>query len=759
MIEKIISLKNIGRFVDVTAHRGDVSFRRLMLIYGENGRGKTTLCSILRSLQTKNSALIDERKTLGSKNDAGCTIKVGGSIYKFSNGIWDTFYSQIAVFDSDFVHRNVYAGDSVEHQHKKNLFEVIIGEKGVEHNKKIDELNKKIKGLNDSIKFRIKEVEQYIPEGVSFDKFMKLQYIENFDEKIRTAENELNQIQAKIKESESIKEKSNFSPFLLPVLPNNFEDTLEKSFENIDESAGEKLKTHISNNMLSPNEHWLSQGVSLIKGELCPFCGQSIKDSIQISAYRSYFNIEYKKLKDDVANLEKNIKIAIGEREMFKIQRIFSDNSSLLDFWKKYIEQFDLPYLSFEEIHITYSTLLEICLKLTKKKRENPLDAISLNNEYKNIQRLILEHKKSVNVYNDIVSELNNKISEFKKKLPTEIDEKNVQQKLNDLNTVKNRFEMTTVKAIETYGDAIKEKAELEKQKENEKDALNKYCIDILQKYEKKINEYLSHFNAGFSIVKTKHIYSGGSPSYHYELKINNTPIGLEKFKTIMSSGDRNSLAFAFFLASLDHDSDLSSKIVVLDDPFTSLDRFRRECTAQLSQKLSEKAKQVIILSHEPSFLKSVYDKNKHNSKETKTLQIIRNGGGSVISEWDIESDLKSSYMKDFSILLGYYLDLTGNKTAVARSMRPFLEGFYRSHFPRHFEDNDWLGDFIKKVRDADDSSGLFHAKPELQEIESINEYSKKYHHDKNPNADSEIINEDELHGFTKRTLALVGGI
>ena len=45
-----------------------------------------------------------------------------------------------------------------------------------------------------------------------------------------------------------------------------------------------------------------------------------------------------------------------------------------------------------------------------------------------------------------------------------------------------------------------------------------------------------------------------------------------------------------------------------------------------------------------------------------------------------------------------------------------------------------------------------------LVEIEAINDYSKKYHHDQNPNAHSETISGDELHGFVKRTLRLAGG-
>jgi hypothetical protein len=56
--------------------------------------------------------------------------------------------------------------------------------------------------------------------------------------------------------------------------------------------------------------------------------------------------------------------------------------------------------------------------------------------------------------------------------------------------------------------------------------------------------------------------------------------------------------------------------------------------------------------------------------------------------------------------------------------------GMLRSHFPGHFKPEEWLGDFIIRIRNASDSDGLFHAKADLPEIEAINEYSKKYHHD-----------------------------
>lgn len=75
MIEKFISIKNIGRFRDCSP-RGDVAFRRLTLLFAENGRGKTTLCAIFRSLMTGRHEFISERKTLGAspKTSISCIV-------------------------------------------------------------------------------------------------------------------------------------------------------------------------------------------------------------------------------------------------------------------------------------------------------------------------------------------------------------------------------------------------------------------------------------------------------------------------------------------------------------------------------------------------------------------------------------------------------------------------------------------------------------------------------------------------------------
>ena len=69
------------------------------------------------------------------------------------------------------------------------------------------------------------------------------------------------------------------------------------------------------------------------------------------------------------------------------------------------------------------------------------------------------------------------------------------------------------------------------------------------------------------------------------------------------------------------------------------------------------------------------------------------------------------------------------------------------------FLDNEWLGDMIKRIGDSAGAHPMFSA---LGQLEIINDYSKKYHHQTNRGkADSEPINDGELQSFAKRTLCV----
>jgi wobble nucleotide-excising tRNase len=398
-------------------------------------------------------------------------------------------------------------------------------------------------------------------------------------------------------------------------------------------------------------------------------------------------------------------------------------------------------------------------------KLRAPAESLSPDSDFRVALEAVTTLQHPLQAYNNAVDDCNALINGQKTAVQQGGDINALNRELADLQANSRRFEPEVVKACRDYQDAVNAKTILEEEKARKKELLDQHCLEILRTYELTINAYLDQFHAGFRITNSRHLYIGGTPSSHYQIQINNTAIelgdsrtqaGTPCFKTTLSSGDRSALALAFFLAALTQDTELNDKIVVFDDPFTSQDRFRRTCTQQLIRQIARAACQTVVLSHDPHFLKLLYD--SFNLADIKTLQLCGSGNDTMIGEWDIEAETQSTYIKNHSALLDFYRDRTGRPLDVVRAIRPFIEGMLRTHFPGRFQAIEWLGDFISRIRDAGDTDGLSHAKADLPEIEAINDYSKKYHHDTNPNADAEPLSSDELHGFVKRTLRLVGG-
>ena len=764
MLDKIVAIKSIGRFSNYNAS-GDVSLRKLTLIYAENGRGKTTLCAILRSLQTGQSEYISERKALACTDSPNVHLRIDNGSSEYSDGNWSITYENLAIFDPVFINENVCSGDYVEHNHKKNLYRVIVGSKGVRLARRIEELDGQVRDVNTSLRTKRERISSFMPQGMELDEYLKWRPQEGIDNQIAQKNDELIRERQLVSRASEIQSKGLLRTISLPNVPSAFEIVLNKQLTDIVADAETKVRQQIARHeMPAKGESWLSDGVGFIKDNLCPFCGQSVEANELIDAYRSHFSTSYRDLKQEVSMLSQEIESAIGDRSIATVQEVISNNATLSEFWRQFFEVM-LPEISFALIQERFTSVRRQCLALAAAKENRPTDSVPLTDEYREMLNGILEFNPIIRNYNAAIESVNVKITDQKDSSASGENVGRLTAEIAGLAARKRRFETEVVTACEEYAKVLGNKAKLEQAKDYARQELDSHCQGIIGAYEQSINEYLDLFNAGFRITNTRHLYTGGTPSSQYQIQINGvalelgdvrTPAGTPCFKTALSSGDRSALALAFFLATLQYDPDIADKVVVFDDPFTSLDRFRRTCTQQLIQKLAREANQVIVLSHDPYFLSLLW--NECPNRDVKALQMSRAGNTTVLGEWDVEAETQSTYMKDHSALLAFYRDRTGDRRFVARAIRPFLEGLLRVRFPGHFQSNEWLGEFVGKIRDAEPTSGLQHAKQDLNELEAINAYSQKYHHQQNANADSEPINDDELHGYVKRTLRLVGG-
>ncbi len=132
MINQLQLLRNVGVFESVVGN-ANVAFARLTLIYAENGRGKTTLTAIFRSLASGDPIPIAERKRLASQNHPHVLLDCDGGppAAMFENNEWNRTIPNLAVFDDVFVDDNVCSGLEVASEHRKHLHELILGAQGV----------------------------------------------------------------------------------------------------------------------------------------------------------------------------------------------------------------------------------------------------------------------------------------------------------------------------------------------------------------------------------------------------------------------------------------------------------------------------------------------------------------------------------------------------------------------------------------------------------------------------------------------------
>jgi wobble nucleotide-excising tRNase len=130
LIELFQLLRNVGKFDSVNAG-ARLPFTKLTLVYAENGRGKTTLAAILRSVGHSDPSLMAERQRLGSPHAPHVVIGLSGlPPLVFQNGAWSAGFSQLAIFDDQFVAENVCSGLAIETEHRQKLHELILGAQG-----------------------------------------------------------------------------------------------------------------------------------------------------------------------------------------------------------------------------------------------------------------------------------------------------------------------------------------------------------------------------------------------------------------------------------------------------------------------------------------------------------------------------------------------------------------------------------------------------------------------------------------------------
>lgn len=758
MLKKVITIKNVGRFENYRA-AGDVTLKRYNLVFAENGLGKTTLCAILRSAQGGEAAQVLGRKTLGSQGGPEIDLLLEAGNASFTAGTWTATLPQVAIFDAAFVSENVFSGDVVDIDHRRSLYRVIVGREGVALAQQIEELDAATRAKSTEIREKAAAVQALAPQGMTAETFAGLPQDPGIDERIASAERDL----AALRQANQIRTRAGLSNLALPALPNGFEALLSKTIEGIAADAGQRVADQIATHgMHARGEAWISEGVGFIREDRCPFCSQGVGDvSALVDAYKAYFSGAYNDLRRQISTLRQQVDSSLGDRQIAAIERTLDQNNAAIEFWSAYAELTPPPLTADAAPGESLRVLRESALTLLDRKAAAPLEAVTLDAAYTAALGAIMS-SEVVAAYNRTVTAANAAIT-ARKAATGAADLTTAEATLSRLKATKARHELESVEACEAWYIARAEKAAIEERKEAIRAELDGYTRTVMGRYENTINTLLDDFNSGFRITETGHGYPGGVASSTYQILINNTrvelgdagtPLDRPSFRNTLSAGDKSVLALAFFLAQLEHDPDRARKIVVFDDPFNSQDGFRKDCTIQKIRKCGETCAQVIVFSHDPFFLKRIWDRLR-DPAERKCLALERLGlRATTLVPWDIERATQDGYNADRQTLLNYYHERRGGPRDVVQKIRPVLETYCRNLGGGILLEGDTLGTIVTKIRAAGTNHQLY---PITDVLDELNDYTKRYHHGENPHAAIEPISDQELQGYVKRTLQHTG--
>ncbi len=772
MIKKIIRIKNVGKFEDFFA-QGNVSLNKVNIFYGENSMGKTTLTSIIRSLLTNDSNLILERKTYGKNEDPYVEILYAEEqkkqIYKFQDKKWNENLKDVEIFDTFFVNENVYTGLEISSEHQKGLHQFALGEEGVTLAEEIKKIKENLQIEREKLN-NLKELIKLIAgECFTIEEFIALDEDKNINKKIKDKEQEIKIAKA----GKVIMEKQllNEVPFLeLSIDLKILKGLLQRSIKEISVEFLKKVEDHkkkLSQVLGKEAESWLQRGLDYtqtIQDEKCPFCQQGLKGAKSlIKAYEQYFNKEYKKYKQNISGYLELVNCFSIEEALNQKTNIVLQNDTLIEFWKRYLPslkifEVDLDIL-INNIRVKYSKITQ----LLKDKSNNILEPIDTEDVDAFIT-FMQEFNSDIETYNSQVRKWNTEINILKEK---QLDLYELDKELKELKIKRKRFSSDISEICNKYSKISKniehdKKLVVEKRRQHDTEVSQK-----IEKYGEKINQHLEKFGVPFRITDTKSVYRGKSrePYLEYGIAINKYEIDLkQQVKCSMGEGDKNALAFAFFLAKVSLYKQIDDKIVIFDDPVSSLDRNRRRRTVEYIRELASRAKQIIVLTHNDSFTFELYKNIKKIGIRSKTLQIY-NG---KIEEWNIEETMKHPYFKRIAKLENF-LDKKGAPSSedikvVRELIRLVLEDALKFRYFKWFEgigDNCWLRTMIERLREVikvDKNFRFKHSNKEevLQELSNLCDFSSPPHHGDIDDPYKEIDSTEEVKNYVKSALTLI---
>jgi wobble nucleotide-excising tRNase len=662
-ISKIQKIKEYKSFRDFHWHQyfnAEVFHDDVNLLFGENGSGKTSICNILKDVSG------DKKFTKYSPEEA--SILIDNNEHKYSDNSWnqEVMQGNILFFDKEFVNTNVHLGHdrgTLQGQQEQESGKMIIefdGEaislrEAMEKLKKVrDEEEKKVKRFkneNESIfNFCLTHEEKSL--------FQELKDKNRGDLKkekpgiTKTKE----EIERKLGTDQNLQKKViDIQGNIVEIGQETYDFTLSghdqyQAIFNYDlkEQVGIEAEKRLISKIKDNKEFFeLGFEVRTQYPEECPFC-QSKNDEKGIKRiikmYDQIYDDTYKKQQNqfmqDKQELVNELEEIAEEVEGVKISAIFLELKKLDQNYKiKNIysveeeEDFKKPKTK---------KIKELKSKLEALKKPNKMNVSKL---YEEVNEEIGEIKSFFDNIGSFVQEKNKLIVRFKEDNTDIRLQERINKNIVQLETVDQKLDFINDRKVEKEKQRIdkeKELIEYEKKFEESKvkyrenrDKYETYCSEeAFSNLLGRIERYFKKFNFNFSLELDRERKAGATKEFPFAFKVLDLDGNERDFKEGLSEGEWQVLSLCFFFAFLDIQENREDKILVFDDPITSLDDSNLSSLVDLISDEKSKFSQTFILTHHRTFFKFLRKKFREHKKDSKEYNILRNKnefGGSFI--------------------------------------------------------------------------------------------------------------------------------
>lgn len=666
-IKKIKSYKSFQDFSWASFFNSQKFHETANIFYGENGAGKSSICNILKSVCGKKPFVHNQIP------DEICLTFDDGD-YKFPNGasIWakNKGADDFLFFDREFVHDNIHLGNTRDTQangqeQKSGKMIIEFDSEAIKlrearqktkqaKNDKDDEIKNYKEDHKDTLAFSLTDEEKTLFETyknktkeeiaeLKKELAKKKKETETKLETDKARQKQVNEIQNSISEIKNEKTEISLSEQSIYQAVFNF-DLKEQVQIQAEQDLITKIRQH---------KDFFQTGIEIREEHKtkCPFCqSENEEDNIGkiIKAYNDIFDDTYKK---QFQSFEDNKKTLIEELEnIINVVKNYDLNSvfvSLSELNQKYKIK-DIYSVEEQKKYkkLTTKEIADLKKKIENLKKPSNEDISEVHSKVKT------EFDSLETFFNDIytfIEEKNKLICKFKtdntdEKLQQRITANNQEISENELKLAfinENKIEKQKQKEAkkEELASIEKELDDLKTKHDKAKEDYEKYCSEeVFKKTLKKIEDYFDKFKFSFKLqLKTEK--ARNKTEFPFAFNVLDNEGNERDFKGGLSEGELQVLSLCFFFAFLDIQTNPKNKILVFDDPITSLDNNNLSHLVDLIAEEHTKFSQTFIFTHHRTFFKFLR-KSFKTGKKRHTLgneyNIIRNKkelGGSFICE------------------------------------------------------------------------------------------------------------------------------